>query len=429
MSASEVASWLDYLAGLSNQHLDFTTSFEQARYALQNLAIDSPAPYIIVVTGTNGKGSVVAAIEQLAITQGYRVGATASPHVESYNERIRLQGQPISDSSLCRAFEYVAQHQGDCCLNYFQFSFLAALVAFVEADLDLVVLEVGVGGRLDACNLLEHQQTIITNIALDHCDKLGYTRDAIAREKADLIRPLSPVILGEQSMPEVIYEIAHKRQSDIYQKGYQFDCEAESQNSWQWYSNEHQVFLNPPNHLWNHHIAVALQAWQLFDSTSLSKLPSNIFQNVYLPGRQELCRAHQRQWLLDVAHNPSAARALSHYIQRLKTNLSGQVRAVLAMRSDKDVNDCIQQLKDEVDDWWVVDGQAMGLASSDYLSGVMKHNHLNYTIIDKADNVVNQLIEQSNEKDLIVTFGSFILVGVVKQQLRRGSRYGTAAQK
>ena len=417
MYPDTVSQWLDYIGQLSNTHLDFTTSFAQAEHVLANLQLNQPAPYIIVVTGTNGKGSVVAALEQLALSQNFRVGATASPHVEAFNERIRLHGQPISDDLLCEAFAKVAQNQGPYALNYFQFSFLAALVAFSQADLDLAVLEVGVGGRLDACNLLDHQQTIITNVALDHCDKLGYTREAIAHEKADLIRTQSSVIFGEQSMPQPAYDIANQRQACIYQIGRDFSYQ-HSQTCWQWwnhYVKTQSLAISP--HLWCEHAAIALQSWYLFDSNSIAYLPSAVFQNVYLKGRQELIRAYQHQWLLDVAHNPQAVSALKTEIDRLRPYYSGQIVAAVAMRSDKAVQPCLNQLSWVVDQWYAVDGESIGLAPATVMAKYIHNSGQPCSIIDNVEQVVDELNQQTNENDLIVIFGSFILVGIVRQRL------------
>lgn len=423
------ATWLNYLNQLSNRHLGFEASFDQARQVLKRLNIHQPAPYVIVVTGTNGKGSVVAALEHLALNRGYHVGVTTSPHLEVYNERIRIAGEPVSDERLCQAFATVYQQQGHFCLNYFQFGFLAALVAFSKLSLDLVVLEVGVGGRLDACNLLDNQQTIITNIALDHCDKLGNTRDAIAREKADLIRPQSSVILGEKNLPHIIHEMAQKRGAQTYQIMYDYRLNdlGNDDSDWQFCGHAgHAIELSNCSHLWRQHAAIALQSWSILDPLAHQYLSKTVFQNFQLPARQELMYAYNRQWLLDVAHNPQAARALKDYIETLRYQITGRIIAIVAMRTDKAVHACITNLASQIDQWHVVEGSDSGLATSAYLHNTLEQIGLPCSCLGTMDTVIANILDKSEENDLIVTFGSFILVGSLRQHLRR-DHYGTTA--
>lgn len=425
MSGAVLDQWLQYLNSLSNRHLDFNTSFQQARAVLQALDIKQPAPYTVVVTGTNGKGSVVTALERLAIRQGYRVGVTASPHVERYNERIRLQGEPIDDQRLMRAFARVESTRADYCLNYFQFSFLAALVAFTEAELDWVVLEVGVGGRLDACNLIDNQLTIITNVALDHCDKLGDTREAIAREKADLIRPHSQVVLGDADIPQVVHDIANDRQAQVYQSQTHFGYKLLDEQTWQWFgAKTPSLILQIPRGLWCSNAASALQAFALLANKPLNYLDSDVFEGVSLPGRQEYIEAYGRRWLLDVAHNPQAVQALRSTLQSYQSP-KALVKGVVAMREDKAISECLSLLNPWVDEWWLVEGESLGLASCNYLQAQLPVTQLTFYELDNPYTVIDSLVQQSQRNDLIVIFGSFILVGLVRQLLRGG--YGSTA--
>lgn len=426
MSTVSLDEWLAYLNSLSNRHLDFTTSFQQARSVLQALDVGQPAPYVMVVTGTNGKGSVVAALECLAIEQGYRVGVTASPHVECYNERIRLQGEPIDDQRLMRAFATVKSCQQDHCLNYFQFSFLAALVAFAQADLDLIVLEVGVGGRLDACNLIDNHLTVITNVALDHCDKLGSSREAIAREKADLIRAHRQVVLGDADMPEVVHDIANERGALVYQANTDFGYQFGDAHTWQWYGAKTKALnLQTTQSLWCCNAATALQAFELFQDTALDYLTHDVFRAISLPGRQEYCVAYGRRWLLDVAHNPQAVQALSQTLQGYQASDNGLTNAVVAMREDKAINECLSLLTPHVDDWWLVEGSCLGLASCGHLQEQLPRTQLAPHLLEDPQTIINNLVEQTQRNDLIVIFGSFILVGLVRQLLR--GDYGSTA--
>jgi len=321
----------------------------------QRLGLTPGDTRILTVAGTNGKGSCVAAAEAALGAAGLRVGCYTSPHLQHYSERVRVEGQPLDEATLCEGFARVQAARGEVPLTFFEFGTLAALVNLFEAELDVLVLEVGLGGRLDAVNLVSADVAVITSIDLDHCDWLGEDRAAIAVEKAGVARAGKPLVCGDPAPPPNLAVELERVGAELWQRGRDFDIEvtpsstrlsgrSETGQPWQFHLDRSPC-LAPAS------VACALQAVALL-GVALDSERVEAAVAASLPGR------FQRQWLgelevvLDVAHNPAAARNLA---QRLAALPPARTAVLFGMLEDKDIDGVVAELKDQVMAWMLAE--------------------------------------------------------------------------
>ncbi len=201
-AASPLASWLSYLENLHSKTIDL--GLERVSLVAARLGVLKPAPFVFTVAGTNGKGTTCRTLESILMAAGYKVGVYSSPHLVRYTERVRVQGQELPESAHTASFAEIESARGDISLTYFEYGTLSALWLFKQAQLDVVILEVGLGGRLDATNIVDADVAVVTSIALDHTDWLGPDRESIGREKAGIFRSEKPAIVGEPEMPSTM---------------------------------------------------------------------------------------------------------------------------------------------------------------------------------------------------------------------------------
>ena len=232
LPAKSLSDWLNWLEN-TRPETDIDLGLDRIRLVGSKLTLLTPAPYVITVAGTNGKGSTIALLEAIFIEAGYSVGAFTSPHFQSFNERIRINGEMVEDASLCSAFKEINQGRDSTWLTYFEFATLAAVSCFQRAGIEIALMEVGLGGRLDATNAIEPDLSVITSIGLDHQDWLGYSIDAIAREKAGIMRTGKPTVFGMKNMPGTVLEQAVKLDVPLFRRAKEFDFR-ESNESWCW---------------------------------------------------------------------------------------------------------------------------------------------------------------------------------------------------
>lgn len=329
---------------------------ERVRAVAAALGMKRPARRVITVAGTNGKGSTVAFIEAIARAAGHRVGAYTSPHLLAYNERVRIDGADTDDASLVVAFEAVEAARGATPLTYFEFGTLAALWLFQRASLDLAVLEVGLGGRLDAVNLVDADVSVITSVDLDHQDWLGADREAIGLEKAGVMRSGRPVVLAEVDPPASVLRQAYALGAFAIRGGSDYLIDLH-EDHWTWREPGYRVdlpmpALSAPIQVWNAAAAIAaLRASRL--RLSREALASGVAA-ARAPGRLQAWRLDDgNHVVLDVAHNPQAAREVARWLQ--VQSAGGCCRVVLGMLDDKDVEGVVSALATHVDEWWVVD--------------------------------------------------------------------------
>ena len=410
MRFSTLAQWLSWQEGLHGQAIDL--GLDRVRTVLARLHPQPPAYPIITVGGTNGKGSCVAMLDAIYRAAGYRVGAYTSPHLLRYNERIRIDGLEIGDDALMAAFARVDDARGGVSLTYFEFGTLAALVLFGEAEPDVVVLEVGLGGRLDAVNVVDADVAVITSIGLDHCDWLGNDLESIGREKAGIARAGRPLVCGEPAPPLSIGETAGRIGAKAYMLGRDFGHET-ADGQWRWWS-EHRIrhalplpALRGVNQLRNG--AAALMAVELM-SPRLPVAVADIragLGDVTLAGRFQVLPG-KVPLIADVAHNPQAAAALAQNLAAGAT--PGRTLAIVAMMADKDIVGTLSPLLNEVDDWSVTTVTAPRAASAamvaDALIGLGRQPRC-YASVALA---LDAACRDAGDHDRIVVFGSFYTV-------------------
>jgi dihydrofolate synthase/folylpolyglutamate synthase len=339
-------AWLDHQLQLHPKSIEL--GLDRVRPVAEQLGVLRPATRVVTVAGTNGKGSTVALLEAAALAVGWKVGAYTSPHIERYNERVRLHGLDATDAQLIAAFEAIEAARGDIALTYFEFGTLAALWLFTRAKLDLAILEVGLGGRLDAVNLVDADIAIVTTIDLDHMEWLGPTREHIGREKAGIFRAGRAAILGELDPPASVIETANTVGARLYRRGHEFDIEV-GRDALRYRDSAGELALprpqlQAPAQLDN--AATAACALRLL-SVPAAAIATGIASAAARARLQTVATAPEI--VLDVGHNPQAARQLAEF---LATHPKLTV-AVFAALADKDVESVAQLLAPHISRWWL----------------------------------------------------------------------------
>lgn len=368
---------------------------------------------VITVAGTNGKGSCVAAMQALALQLGLRCGAFTSPHLLQYNERICVQSEPVQDDLIVAAFQEIESMRGDVSLTYFEFNTLAALLIFADANLDIVLLEVGLGGRLDAVNIIDADVAVVTSIALDHQAWLGDTREAIAREKIGIARAGRPLLIGETDLSDGISEQLVATGAVLLQLGRDFFADPDGQNfgillttaeGARAINNLQTDGILPQN------IALAAQAMLCagFDFTDMAI--KSAFKSLHLAARQQVQRFREKQILLDVAHNPAAAQQLAIRLSREP----GRCLAVVSVLADKDWLGMVTALQGCIDIWIIAPLTCTSrAASAQSMVDVVYNAGLRAELSDSIENAFRYAVAQANATDLVVVFGSFFTVSAV----------------
>ncbi len=343
--------WLDYQLKIHPKSIDM--GLDRVSEVAKRLEIKKPAPCVITVAGTNGKGSTVAFIEAIARAAGWKVGAYTSPHILAYNERIRVDGADAGDDRLIAAFDRIeaARTRGaEIPLTYFEYGTLAAAMVFAEHDLDLVILEVGLGGRLDATQIVEPDVAIITTVDLDHQDYLGADRESIGFEKAGIIRAWKPVVFGEKDPPSSALRRAYELGATAI-RGHSDYLIDRLENGWRWREPGYEIelpmpALAAPVQIENAAAAIAaLRA--MSDEISDAAIIDGI-KNARVPGRLQKVSSSP-DVILDVAHNPQAAMQLSQWlVEHPKPTL-----AVFAALADKDIEAIVSLLQPHVGHWFL----------------------------------------------------------------------------
>lgn len=382
------------------------------------LSPDFPA---ITVGGTNGKGSTCAMLEHIYHQAGYRVACYTSPHFLRYNERVRVGCREISDADLLKAFAAVEEARQDTPLTYFEFGTLAAVWYFMQSKVDIAILEVGLGGRLDAVNAFEPACAIVTAVDLDHMDFLGDTRESIGFEKAGIFRKHVPAICGDSHPPQSLVEHAKTIGAQLRQIGSGFKVE-KTQQGWSYQAGEIELGNLPIPALTGgfqlENAACVVDAIQMMQSR-LHVSRENIIQgleSVRLPGRFQKFGTTP-QVILDVAHNPHAAHALAQNLSQLAQ--SNRTLAVFGMLADKDIAGVIQEVGAKVDAWYLADIPVARGATAQQLARFI-HQYDKACDVRKFADVTTayrQACLDAGRNDRIIVFGSFYTVADVMKEL------------
>ena len=411
-----LSDWLAWQETLHPNAIDL--GLDRLQRTLECLEWQRPACPVVTVAGTNGKGSCVALTARILGEAGYRIGTFTSPHLLRYNERIHIDGVEVSDETLMAAFERIDAARGADTLTFFEFNAAAALLVFAEAQPDAIVLEVGMGGRLDAVNVVDADVALVSSIDLDHCDWLGHDRETIGREKAGIFRAGRPAIFGARDMPASIRETADRIGANLQQLGRDFDWVRSGERwSWRGHSGEQRDLPAPALHgeiQYDNAAAVlaALGALEPRVRVPRSAIERGL-QTVTLPGRFQVVQQggpRPIEWILDVAHNPAAARTLAAQLAARKGK--GSTIAVCGVLSDKAVEGIASELRTSFDRWIIVGLQGARALPPDELAGRVRNVGANVEAV--ATDVVAgcQAAEAlAQPGDRIVVFGSFLTVG------------------
>lgn len=412
MTNTTLTQWLSWIGQQHPQVIDL--SLDRVSQVAQQLGVLKFACPIITVGGTNGKGTTVATLAAIYSAAGYRCGVYTSPHLLHHNERIVMAGEMVADAELCAAFEMVETVRGTISLTYFEYSTLAALYLFQKSALDVVILEVGLGGRLDAVNIIDSDVAIVTTIDLDHTDWLGTTSEAIGYEKAGIFRANRAAIYGDNEPVATVIDSAKDKGALLFLAGRDFSYEDRGLD-WYWQSKEvHYAHLPKPSVLLSN-AALALEAISLLQG-QLTVTAEAIHQglaSVHVPGRFECIRQKPRT-IIDVAHNPQASRMLCQQLRTL--GWQGQLHIVFSMLATKDMLASLLPWQNFAVKWYlaplVADNAApleTILASFD-AAGITSYQK--YGTIEGAYDAAHH---NAAKAETVLVFGSFHTVAAVMQ--------------
>ncbi len=409
MRFGSVNEWLEW-----QQHLNprgISLGLERCLPVARSMEL-LPLPFpLISVAGTNGKGSCVAMLEAILSAAGYRVGAYTSPHLLSFNESIRIDGDAVDDRILLQAFEAVADARGQVMLTWFEFRTLAAARILRDANPDLALLEVGLGGRLDAVNMFDADLALVASIGVDHVDWLGESRDQIGREKAGICRAGRPVVCAEPDPPEGFLLAVTQAGAPLYRAGVDYDFER-GESEWRWMGPAAKSLTLPVPGIAGdcqlRNAAAALMTLHLLEQR-FPVDPSAIrkgLQSCRLSGRQQVVSATPQLWL-DVAHNPQAAEALATTLRQHPC--SGKTRAVFAMYADKDISGVAGALKDCIHHWHLAVLKPPRGASAAQTTAALEAAEVSAGVSVHVDPRAALIAARKNSAsdDRIVVFGSF----------------------
>jgi len=440
----DLAAWLSHIEQLHPKSI--AMGLDRVKQVIARLSL-KPNFKIITVAGTNGKGSTCAMLAQLYKQAGYQVGCYTSPHLLRYNERVRVNGNEASDAELCNAFAAVEQARlgldakdNEIALTYFEVGTLAAVWHFAQAKIDVAILEIGLGGRLDAVNAFEPDCAIVTSVDIDHQEFLGDSRESIGLEKAGVYRASVPAICGDLNPPQSLISYAHKVGADFRRIQHEFGYEPFA-SGWHYLENAKILHTLPLPALEGEYqlmnascVVAAVESLQDVLPVSTQAIAAAMTE-VKLAGRfQTVSRS---PWLiLDVAHNPHAAQALAKNLNALSVKVQhtnavkpGKTIAVFAMLADKDIRGVVEAVKDEIDFWYVADIDHIRSAPASELVNVILQlvPHAKIKIFAAAADAYKQACVDTevcidrNENDKIIVFGSFFTVSNVMQYLNEHS--------
>jgi dihydrofolate synthase / folylpolyglutamate synthase len=420
MKPDSLNTWLSWLEQSHPREIDL--GLGRITQVASHLDLLSPQALIVTVAGTNGKGSCVAASSAILSAAGYIVGVYTSPHLLQYNERISINNQLATDSEICEAFAEIHQicERESVSLTYFEYGTLAAFYLFKKHQVTAMVLEVGLGGRLDAVNILDADIAIITSIDLDHQDWLGDTREKIGFEKAGIMRAHRPMICADTNPPQSLIDHALSLNTENYfiEKDFAYQV---VDKKWSWWNSAYtEKKLYPLPHLPLPSMAAALQMASLLklDFVKLDLL--NLLAEIKVPGRFQHVFAQNRHWVMDVAHNPAATAYLARRLSDWQTeNPRAKIHALIAMMSDKDRLGSLANLQSIIHYWYLVDLSFLPRAATiEQLKENLMKLSLLPTSFGDVHSCMQSAIENSQAHDLIVVFGSFFTVAEANKVLK-----------
>ncbi len=424
MRFNTLEQWLSWQESLHTSEIDM--GLDRVREVAARLRLLSPSCQVLSIAGTNGKGSCVATVEALCLDQNISVGSFTSPHLLRYNERIKLNGEEVSDQEICESFERIDQARRDISLTYFEFGTLAAIDIISRADVDVMVLEVGLGGRLDAVNIMDADVAVVTSIAVDHEQWLGSDISVIGHEKAGIYRPHKWAVCADEQAPASVADHAHNIGAYWVAMGMSMNMSLHDddfgvQRSWSWsgVTSEGDVLeLNqiPVPSLPLPSVAAALQAFVLL-GFALPEDASELMSSLALAGRAQVIQHEGIEVMLDVAHNPAASELLAERLVACPPH--GRNLAVIAMMEDKDRCGVLQPIQSHISDWFVADlPENPRAATADQLREDLKSFGLSCSGYSSVADALKAALSEAGEYDRVLVMGSFFTVAEASQILQ-----------
>lgn len=414
--------WLAYLHNLHVRSIDLELG--RIQRVAQTLQIKQPSCPVVTVAGTNGKGSVVGFLEALYVNAGYNVAAFTSPYLISFNEQFRFNQRWIEDEKLCHYFKKINDARGDITLTYFEFKTLAALLYFSELSLDLMMLEVGLGGRLDCVNIIDPDISVITSISLDHCDWLGDTRELIGREKAGIFRAGKPAVCGDLNSPSTIQEVADELKTPVYYRNKDFYI-TEENDTWSWHSESRSLKNLPQPHLLKDNIATALKVAELLSVNNsdgvllpvqgrrcpIGRMRGEIIcetiATASVPGRQQII-SQDPFVVVDVSHNEDSVQRLAVFLDKQNKR---NVTAVFSVLKTKDFGSMVRIISPYIAEWHIAEidhPNAMPITKiQETLRASQAKVVTHASIVEAYQHALRQSLAD------VVVFGSFHVAGEV----------------
>lgn len=413
-ATSPLAAWLSYLENLHSKTIDL--GLERVSQVAARLDVLRPAPFVFTVAGTNGKGTTCRTLESILLAAGFRVGVYSSPHLIRYTERVRVQGEELAELDHTRSFAEIEAARGETSLTYFEYGTLSALWLFKQAKLDVVILEVGLGGRLDATNMVDADVAVVTSIALDHTDWLGPDRESIGREKAGVFRGGKPAVVGESDMPYTIGEVAAEKGALLMRRGVDWQYEV-AQGEWRFRDGQGELTGLPLPQVPQPNAATALAALRASGLAVSEQAIREGIASAILPGRFQIVR-HNPRLILDVAHNPHAAAYLAGRLAAEPKR--GRVLAVIGMLHDKDIAGTLSCLEPVVDSWYCAPLEGPRGATAEQLMAHLPQGKA-YQHVALAWQAA---MAEATAEDTVLVCGSFHTVAHVMEAMEAGRTGG-----
>lgn len=414
----DLAQWLSYIESIHATEIDM--GLDRISIVLKRLFISLDFATVITVAGTNGKGTTCAFMENALISEGRSVAVYSSPHISRFNERLRINKTDVTDKPLIKAFRQIEEVRKDTSLSYYEFTTLAAFLVLMSEKPDIVILEVGLGGRLDATNVIDADIAVLTTIDLDHQAFLGDTREAIAIEKAGIMRTGKPAVIGDSEPPITLTDYVKSNQIPASFRHQSFNV-VDDGNTWNWQSE--QVYLNKlvTPHIPRDNVATALMALSLANVSLTTKKVNSWIEETKVVGRTELFKGlnlASADVMLDVGHNPQAARYLrSVLLQSKAQGRYKKIHAIFGMLKDKDIQSALLIMNEVVDEWYLGSLDVPRGASSQYLSTIASNLNIKGNYFDNVEKAFKMAQQSAQSGDLILVFGSFFTVAKIRNIL------------
>ncbi|MEI6896611.1 MAG: bifunctional tetrahydrofolate synthase/dihydrofolate synthase [Psychromonas sp.] len=409
MNKKNLNEWLSYLEKLHPKEIELgLTRIGKVAKDLDVIHFDGK---VVTVAGTNGKGTTCAFLEEILVQAGYKVGVYSSPHILRYTERLRINKKEMPEQLHCEAFAHIESLRGETSLSYFEYVTLGCLHILKKQQCDFILLEVGLGGRLDATNVVESDVSVVTTIAIDHVDWLGDDREKIGFEKAGVFRALKPVICGELDAPQSLQQHAANIKADIRYAGKDFSASVVG-DSWSW-SGQQSIIGLPLTLMPLQNASTALAVIEALQLNLPEKLLKSAIGEAQLAGRlQKISDIGQIDTYLDVAHNPQSAAYLATQLTALRKP-STKVFAIVGMLEDKDLSGTFAAINVNIDHYFLVPLNCYRSASQQTLLRHYQASDGARAKVDCFDNIKDAhkaVISIANKSDIIVVFGSFYTI-------------------